>query len=319
MWTSIFGAKAVESNNEAAAAPAEKRRTRDDNGRRDRNRRSRNNRNTDHNEARADATAKVTVTENSETEKATEGQERNNRRRERSPRRERTPRSESGSIEQIAEKTQAEIQSYSRAAMDRINAKVDNEILVAQQQAILATVAPTEEPRRSARAERMARPDRWERQIALDPNIDPALLAAQDAAADSLMGNRAQRQAVQQEKAKEIASVEQQETTIVVAEAPVNMEVMASSQTSEPITTSESSANLTHESEVNELDDEDARALRIASGQEEGAAPKREYDDRRGRRSPYRRRGPRRPSNVRREHNNEQVAAEFSAPAHESH
>lgn len=67
------------------------------------------------------------------------------------------------------------------------------------------------------------------------------------------------------------------------------------------------------------MDDEDARALRIASGQEEGTAAKREYDDRRGRRSPYRRRGPRRPSNVRREHNHEQVAAEFSPPAQESH
>ena len=64
-----------------------------------------------------------------------------------------------------------------------------------------------------------------------------------------------------------------------------------------------------------ELDEEDERALRIASGQEEGT-PKREYDDRRGRRSPYRRRGPRRPSNVRREHNNEH-AAEFSAPAND--
>lgn len=318
MWSSIFGAKAVE-NTEVVAAPTEKRRTRDDNNRRDRNRRSRNNRNTDNNETRADATAKPTVTENSETDKAIEGQERGNRRRERSARRERTPRAESGSIEQIAEKTQAEIQSYSRAAMDRINAKVDNEILVAQQQAILATVAPTEEPRRSARAERMARPDRWERQIALDPNIDPALLAAQDAAADSLMGNRAQRQAVQQEKAKEIAPVAQQETTIVIAEVPANVEVVTTSPTSEAITTSAPSASLTHESESNEIDDEDARALRIASGQEEGAAPKREYDDRRGRRSPYRRRGPRRPSNVRREHNNEQVAAEFSAPAHESH
>jgi len=319
MWTSIFGAKAVESSDETLAAPSEKRRTRDDNNRRDRNRRGRNSRNTDHNETRADATAKPTVTENSDTDKAPEGQERNARRRERSPRRERTPRAESGSIEQIAEKTQAEIQSYSRAAMDRINAKVDNEILVAQQQSTLAPVVPTEEPRRSARAERMARPDRWERQIALDPNIDPALLAAQDAAADSLMGNRAQRQAVQQEKAKETASVERQEVIVAAAEVPVNKEVLAPTQTSEPITTSESSASLAHESESNELDDEDARALRIASGQEEGAAPKREYDDRRGRRSPYRRRGPRRPSNVRREHNNEQVAADFSAPAHESH
>jgi hypothetical protein len=124
---------------------------------------------------------------------------------------------------------------------------------------------------------------------------------------------------VQQEKAKETASVERQEVIVAAAEVPVNKEVLAPTQTSEPITTSESSASLAHESESNELDDEDARALRIASGQEEGAAPKREYDDRRGRRSPYRRRGPRRPSNVRREHNNEQVAADFSAPAHESH
>jgi ribonuclease E len=315
MWVSIFGAKAVETS-ETVVAPTEKRRPRDD-SRRDRNRRGRNGRTSENTEARQDVTTKTTVPETNEADNSSEGQERNSRRRERAPRRERTPRAESGSIEQIAEKTQAEIQSFSRAAMDRINAKVDNEILVAQQQSILATVAPTEEPRRSARAERMARPDRWERQIALDPNIDPALLAAQDAAADSLMGNRAQRQAVQQEKVKEIAPAEQQETKILVAEVPVKVEEISPRQTAEPIKTIESSANLTHKSEINELDDEDARALRIASGQEE-ATPKRDYDDRRGRRSPYRRRGPRRPSNVRREHNNEQVAAEFSAPASDS-
>jgi hypothetical protein len=118
-------------------------------------------------------------------------------RRERQPRHDRqaTANDSNLSVEQIAEKTQAEVQAMSRAAMDRINAKVDE---VATP---LPTAAAEENPRRSARAERMSRPDRWERQVAVDPSVipahqadsDPALIAAQDAAADSLMGNRALR------------------------------------------------------------------------------------------------------------------------------
>jgi hypothetical protein len=98
----------------------------------------------------------------------------------------------------MAEKTQAEIQAMSRAAMDRINAKVDEAINLPE----VPTVAIEEaSPKMTARAERMARADRWERQITADPKqlpvhhaeANPALLAAQDAAADSLMGNRALR------------------------------------------------------------------------------------------------------------------------------
>ena len=85
----------------------------------------------------------------------------------------------------------------SRAAMDRINAKVDEAIKLPEP----PRLAADESPRRSARAERMARSDRWERQVTAEPapmpvhhaEANPALLAAQDAAADSLMGNRAQR------------------------------------------------------------------------------------------------------------------------------
>jgi hypothetical protein len=164
----------------------------------------------------------------------------------------------------------------------------------------------------------MARPDRWERQLTLDVNIDPALLSAQDAAADSLMGNRAQRQAMQQEKVKASTLVsEQSETTATPNEEMAVQTTVQTAVVNEMINETEA-LHPAPSTEESDIDDEDARALRIASGLEESTAPKREYDDRRGRRSPYRRRGPRRPSNVRREHNNEK-AAEFSAPTNEPH
>jgi hypothetical protein len=228
------------------------------------------------------------------------------------------------SIEQIADKTQAEVQAMSRAAMDRLNAKVDTHTAE-----ITPTTAPVAEeaPRRSARSERMSRPDRWERQIVVDPTSDPALLAAQDAAADSLMGNRAQRQ--QHAAAPQVAPIAtvapttapivQAHTEVVTASVDVPAFVVAHQHIEQTASTEATDVTLPPIPDgmtKEELDAEDERALRIASGQEEGA-PKRDYDDRRGRRSPYRRRGPRRPSNVRREHNNEH-AAEFSAPANDS-
>jgi len=323
LWGTIFGSKAAEAT-EPESKPIEKRNERE-NGRRDRNRngRNRNERTPRH----ADATQQTNtetapaISDNKATEGSGESLARsNNRRRERQPRRERAPRpdGENMSIEQIADKTQAEIQAMSRAAMDRLNAKVDTHATE-----VMPTSAPVSEeaPRRSARAERMSRPDRWERQVAVDPSIDPALLAAQDAAADSLMGNRSQPR--QHIPAPVAAPVVTEAPT--VAPAPMIAETIAtpafviSHQVIEPTKTADHDASLPPIPEgmtKEELDAEDERALRIASGQEEGA-PKREYDDRRGRRSPYRRRGPRRPSNVRREHNNEH-AAEFSAPANDS-
>ena len=314
MWSSLFGAKAIEA--EVVSAAPEKRRHRED-GRRDRNRRGRNGRNNtaQDNTATEVAPNKVAATTSPavETESGQTAESgRNSRRRERPPRRERNNRAEqngdAASIEQIADKTQAEVQSFSRAAMDRINAKIDSEI----QPPVLTEERNDTEPqvRRSARAERMARPDRWERQIAIDPNTDPALLAAQDAAADSLMGNRAQRIASQQTvKAEklEIAQTTPDNEKVVVTATVVQTLV------EETKVSAESKDLLNEPMTQEEMDEEDARALRIASGQEEGEG-KREYDDRRGRRSPYRRRGPRRPSNVRREHNNEHAADFVAAP-----
>ncbi len=326
LWGTIFGSKATEATT-AEAKPHEKRNERE-NSRRERNRNGRNRnertpRNTD-SAQNSSVEAAPSIVDNKTTEGLSETAPRsNNRRRERQPRRERTPRpdGENMSIEQIADKTQAEIQAMSRAAMDRLNAKVDTHAAE-----VMPTAAPTveEAPRRSARAERMSRPDRWERQVAVDALIDPALLAAQDAAADSLMGNRSQ---PRHYVPAPVAAPTVTEAPVVVA-APVVSDTLAmpvpafvvSHQRIEATPATEShDASLPPIPEgmtKEELDAEDERALRIASGQEEGA-PKREYDDRRGRRSPYRRRGLRRPSNVRREHNNEH-AAEFSAPANDS-
>jgi ribonuclease E len=328
LWGTVFGSKAVEVEVTTETKPAEKRSERD-NSRNGRNRNGRNRnerapRNTETTPNTTDVTSAVVDNVKAiEVGNESASRSNNNRRRERQPRRERAPRPDGDnmSIEQIADKTQAEIQAMSRAAMDRLNAKVDTH--TAEMTPTSAPVAE-EAPRRSARSERMSRPDRWERQVAVDAVIDPALLAAQDAAADSLMGNRSQ---PRHHVPAPVAAPTVTEAPVVVA-APIVSDTVAipvpafvvSHQRIEATPATEShDASLPPIPEgmtKEELDAEDERALRIASGQEEGA-PKREYDDRRGRRSPYRRRGPRRPSNVRREHNNEH-AAEFSAPAHDS-
>ena len=328
LWGTIFGSKATESTVAPESKSTEKRNERDNNNRRNRNNRNRNERTprtVDTTQNVSTETIAPVVSDSKAVESVSEtARTNNNRRRERQPRRERTPRpeGENMSIEQIADKTQAEIQAMSRAAMDRLNAKVDTHTVE-----LTPTTAPELEeaaPRRSARSERMSRPDRWERQVAIDPTIDPALLAAQDAAADSLMGNRSQTR--QHIIAPVSAPIQPPIATLAPTPAPVIAAIeseapifVVSHQHIEQTTTIEVVDNslppIPEGMTKEELDEEDERALRIASGQEEGT-PKREYDDRRGRRSPYRRRGPRRPSNVRREHNNEH-AAEFSAPAND--
>jgi ribonuclease E len=206
LWSTLFGksAEVVPPTGESAPVKNERRRERED--RRNRSRKERVE--SRHNRSNS-GTEEVKATGNEQGETTAVNQQANGRRsrRERPPRGERTPVSavesrastdQSHSTEMMAEKTQAEIQAMSRAAMDRINAKVDEAIRLPEP----PTPVTDEEPRRSARAERMARSDRWERQVTAEPAPVPvhhaethsALLAAQDAAADSLMGNRAQRQ-----------------------------------------------------------------------------------------------------------------------------
>lgn len=202
LWSTLFGksAEVAVSVGEPAPAKSEGRRERED--RRNRSRKER----AESRHSRSSTGAEEVKAVSSERGEAAGNQGSRRPRRERPPRGERPQASpvdngvsveQSHSTEVMAEKTQAEIQAMSRAAMDRINAKVDEAIRLPEP----PTPAAEDAPRRSARAERMARSDRWERQMTAEPAPMPvhhaethsALLAAQDAAADSLMGNRAQR------------------------------------------------------------------------------------------------------------------------------
>jgi hypothetical protein len=307
MWSTLFGTKTVEEAPAVATASnkSDKLRDHEDGRRNRRERRERQPRNlvAEHSNAPVDqASVELNKAETSNETFATNDNSQRGRRRERNGRRERAPRQENTdnlSIDQIADNAQAEIQAMSRAALERLNAKAET---------IEPTEAPAvfENPRRTARAERMSRADRWERQITIDPMLDPALLAAQDAAADSLMGNRSQ------SRQSTLTEATQTSLTFIVSTEQIGATEVKATDDVEP------SAAVVKTPVIREITFYPDGSQEMTYAEDDESSPKqRQHDDRRGRRSPYRRRMGRRPSSARRDHNQEQVAAGLAAPQFE--
>lgn len=195
LWSTLFGGSRQESVQEEKEASKPTRNRRERNNRRGRN----GERSGEASDARADNQDRRDRRRNADSgssdntdgnvqearrERAPREEGRGRNRRDRGNRQERNANSDNElSIEQLADNTQAEVQAMAKAAAERVANNGRNR----------DTAADAPQAPRTAREARMARADRWERQLAIDPvtlTDDPALQAAQDAAADSLMGNR---------------------------------------------------------------------------------------------------------------------------------